>query len=803
VTVYQRQSTAITNYQLPITNAVGGHWSLVIGHWSLRFIPVALLALAAIATTACDEVNREAFAGIKGAVGYPPISDCHVEIYNALSFKSLDSTEGRIAQGRTNGAGRFSIELSERYLGRPMILVARPDSRAMYRDFGAPGTPIVPFDAPRQPWVAVMNDWLGGEDIVSINPITTVAFHSLMRLPIEQTGPGTLRFDRNITLAVHAATAANFGFRSGIGSENPAPPDGPGFAEPKPFYLEENARSVSYTYACLQLAKTANEFVNTTADPNDRALDFYEALFRDAQDGVLDGQYFGTPDPFLNAVPSVVGRDVDGASRLFQFLASLPLDLGEQEIAGAANDGSFDPKPVDMIAIQNTATGALRPSRVDSFDVLNFPYSGNVEVTLRGHGFRRTDQFIFRQGNNNDTDFRVTRTSVGVDGEFLYHSDTELRMRIPDFAVTTKAVHEKLMVPGNDDFRVLRLILQNMPEIFDNKRSLNHVLTTDARVTNRTEPLLIHTEIGRVDAPGTLDRVPSGNNIYDAATDPATLDPATQHVYELRVRVCNPGPEAVNNLGLNFTLSAFSQLGNPVVADVFGGAAAARAVIFADPLPSVTLNPGEVARLDYRVIFLDTAIGVELAAGAPVRFTPVLEGVSAGAGTPLVSTGDVVGFNRSAELAPVDPDATPLLEALAAPTLPGAVTAGDALEIRIDLSASPAAGGAMRTLRVTDVEVAVNFDGADSVIHLSDAFFRTTGDSGLAFVGARLDSDGGRAMPVSLTQAADADAVIVTIQTEPGITGALSATCTARAIDPSTGVVSTQTSPSGNTTVVP
>src|SRR5690606_15271491 len=141
--------------------------------------------------------------------------------------------------------------LDEHYLGRPLVLVARPDSRAMYLDFGASGMPAVAFDEPRQPWVAVMTEWLGGEDIVSINPITTVAFHSLMRLPTEQAGPGKLRFDRAITDAVHAATAANFGLRSHLGAENPAPPDGPGFAAPRPFYLEENARSVSYTYAGL------------------------------------------------------------------------------------------------------------------------------------------------------------------------------------------------------------------------------------------------------------------------------------------------------------------------------------------------------------------------------------------------------------------------------------------------------------------------------------------------------------------------------------------------------------------------
>src|SRR5690606_27519573 len=92
---------------------------------------VAAVALALLLLAACDEVNRDAFAGVKGAVGYPPVSDCLVEVYNALTFEHLDSAQGRIATGRTNSAGRFSIELDEHYLGRPLVLVARPDSRAM------------------------------------------------------------------------------------------------------------------------------------------------------------------------------------------------------------------------------------------------------------------------------------------------------------------------------------------------------------------------------------------------------------------------------------------------------------------------------------------------------------------------------------------------------------------------------------------------------------------------------------------------------------------------------------------------
>ncbi|MCC7508511.1 MAG: hypothetical protein IT464_03950 [Planctomycetes bacterium] len=763
------------------------------------------LLLAVVALSGCDEVNRDAFGGIKGHVGFPAISDCRVEVYNALHFTGLDATDGLIATGRTNAAGKFSIKLKERYLGRPLIIVARPGPSAMYRDFGAAGTPDVAFDAPRQPWVGMLNEWLGGEDIVSVNPITTVAFHSLMRQPTEQVGHVNLRFDRNNVNAVFNATAANFGIKSLPCAENPAPPDGPMFEEPKYFYLEENSRSTSYTYACLQLAKAANEFVLTTAAPADSALDFYEALFRDAQDGALDGSYFGVPETFLNGVPSVVGRDTDGASLLFRWIATVPLSAAEQGYAGAGKEGKFDPSVPEILAMQDSATGSLRPTRIERFDVSNFPYSGNVEMTIRGQGFRRTDKLLFRNGDDFDTDFVVFRDSVGVDGEFTYHSDTELRVRIPDFAVTTKTVHPDLKVPTNANFRVLRLILRNVPEIDSNKRSIEHVVTRDARMTNRTEPLLVHVEIGRVNASGALEPVDAGNNVYPAATDPDALNPGVDDVYELRVRVANPGPDAIDNVALNFTLSAFSQLGVSVVPEVFTGAPApGTSLIFSNPLPLIaTLNPGGVARLDYRFVFLDTALGTTLAAGAPVKFTPVLEGQSQGAGNPFVSTSDVVGFNRTVELAPVDPAATAVLDPLVAPTLPVSVTAGDSFDLAMDLAASPLSGASMRTLRIDSIDVTITFDGETTELHLADSFFQTFAESGLYATTFTLGTTGGLALPLTLTQVADTASLVLTIRTEAGRTGVLTASFTARATDAATGVASVQTSPAANTNVVP
>lgn len=762
---------------------------------------LACLLVFLVLLGACDEVNRNAFGGIKGAVGYPAVANCRVEVYNALTFESLDSDAGRITTGRSNSAGRFSIELSSRHLGRPLILVARPDENAQYRDFGAAGTPDRPFDAPRRPWVAVLNEWLGGESIVSVNPITTMAFHSLMRLPAEQTGAATLRFDRNVVNAVHAATAANFGVRSNPGAENPAPPAGPMFAAQEPFFRETNGRSVSYTYAGMQLAKAANEFVNTTATPDDTALDFYEALFVDAQDGAIDGIYFGQPVPFINQVPSLVGRHADGASRLMRWLSGHPLTPEEQGYAGAANDGLFSPLPEAMLEIQDGATGALRPTRISGIDVRNFPFSGNVELTVHGQGLRRTDLLVFRRGTDTRTDFIVDRDAVGVDGQYLYHSDTELRVRIPDFALTTRTVHPDLGVSSGSDFRVLRLILQNRPEIIDRGRAVTHELTTDARVTNRTEPLLVHSEIVRVNAL-SVSRTPSGNNLYPDATDPASLAPATDNVYELRVRVGNPAPDAINDLGLDLTLSNLSQLGAPVVADVFGGSETGRAVIFENPLPTVNLAPGGVARLDYRFVFHGPAVPADLIEAAAVRITPVLSGISAAAGNPTVSTNSVVGLDGSAELSPVNQDATPQVDAPVL-GLPAVIAAGESVDLTIDLAASPQAGAAMRSLRVTDLRLSVTLDGETTDLNLADAYFETAGASGLQFASLSIEPSGATAMPVVLTQAVPIRTLILRIQTDPSRSGILEVTVTATAVDGATGTISTQTSTPASTTIAP
>lgn len=755
---------------------------------------LCLLIAALGATPGCDEVQNDAFGGVLGMVGQPAIGGCQVDVYNALAFESLDSTAGRIGAGTTASNGRFAIELDDAHLGRPLLLVARPGPTALYRDFGAVGAPDVVWDSPRQPWVAVLNEWRGGEIYAAINPITTVAFHSLMRLPTEEFGPGLSRFDREVVNAVHAATAANFGIRVDPSSEGITPPSGSEFEPLDVFYLENADRCQSYAYACLQLAIAANDFANTTAAADD-ALDFYEALFHDAQDGALDGQNFGTPQPVLNQVPALVGREATGESSLLLWLSTHALTpLQEGFLSNARGGGAFDPLPADILDVQSTATGALRPTRIDSFDVQNYPYSGNLVLTVKGAGLRNTDRFVFRSNDDSTAEFIVDRDSVGVDGEYQYNSDTELRLRIPDFAVTTRTVHTALQVASGADFRIVRLILENLPDIQSTARDIENLLTGDARVTDRTEPLLVSVRLGRVDAAGELHAAEYGNNVGSA--DPATLTPGVDDVYEMRVRVTNPGPAAINNLGLDLGLSAFSQLGNPVVPDVFGGAAANRALIFEGTLPTANLNPGDVAELNYRFMFLDTAIPADLQVGAPVKFTPVL---SSGPATP--TTSDVIGFNRTVQLGPALPDPTAVLDALAAPTLPAAVTAGDSFDIRLDFSASPRAGAAMQTLKVKQATLTITFDGETTVLHLGDSFFEGVGASGLYFESLVLNSTGGQALPITLTALSNADAIILTVRTDPTRTGLLTASFTATAVDIATGTESSQASGAANTTI--
>lgn len=764
------------------------------------FFLIVLVSAALALLPGCDEVNNDDFGGVLGVVGQPAISNCDIDVYDATKFVSLDSTVGRIGNGTSRDSGRFAIDLKDSYLGRPLIVVARPGPNARYRDFGAAGNPDVVWDSPREPWVSVVTEWLGGESYVSVNPITTVAFHSQMRLPAEDVGTGIQRFARSTSTAVQQATAANFGIAVIPSIEGITPPKGSPFEEQSVFYLEDGDRNQSYAYACLQLAIAANDFANTSAGTDD-ALDFYEAMFRDAQDGVLDGQYFGVAVPHLNQIPSVVGRGANGESNLLNFISTHALSAAQEDfLNNARDDEGFNPTPTDMIALQAGATGSLRGVRIDSFDVQNFPYSGNVVMTVKGDGFRYSDRFVFRSSNDADSEFIVDRDSVGVDGEFQFMSNSELRLRIPDFATTTRNVPTELQVASGTDFRIVHFILEHRPRVESTSLDVENVLTTDARLTDRTEPLLIGVQLGRVDAGGALTETEYGNNVYSAATDPDGLNPGTDNVYELRVRVANPGSETVNGVALDTALSAFSQLGNPVDVEFFTGApAGTTSVVFGNITP-VDMAPGDVTEFNYRVVFLDSAIPANIAEGAAVKFTPVFSGVGATSSANL-STADVVGFNRSVELGPALQPATSQLDALAPPTVPATVTAGNSFEIRFDLSASPISGGVMRTFNVTEIDVTITFDGNTTTLRLTDSFFETGGESDLYFTTAVLDSTSGKPMPVTLTQTANADAVILTVQTDTSRTGALTVDFTATGKDAATGTTSTQTSATSNTTI--
>ena len=333
-----------------------------------------LLAALLLAATGCEDIQNDDFGGLFGAVGYPAIRNCDVEIYEATRFVDLGSSTGRIATTKTDSAGRFAVELSDAHLGRPLILVARPGPTAEYLDYGAAGNPWVPFDGDREPWVAVLAQFLGGDDLVTISPITTLAFNSLMRQPVSEVGPGGIRFDSVIVNATNAAAGTAFGLRTNPAEELAAPPRGAGFPSINAREFAKSIRTTALTYATLQLAVAANNFATATTDGTDAALDFYDALFEDARDGVIDGRVYGSDVPYLAqaGAPAVLGRDGDGSSTLLEFLAGLPLNAADESAAKFAS-GGFSPVVADILTSQTESTGSLRSTRVDWFDVQNFP----------------------------------------------------------------------------------------------------------------------------------------------------------------------------------------------------------------------------------------------------------------------------------------------------------------------------------------------------------------------------------------------------------------------------------------------
>lgn len=770
---------------------------------------VALALLSVFALSGCDEVSRKEFQGIIGTVGYPGITGCEVEIYEASRFAGLDSTQGRIAQTTTRAGGRFSVTLSNKHLGRPIIAVARPTTGATYLDFGAPGNPQVPFDGNRKPWVAVMRQWLGGEDTITISPASTLAFETLMHLPATEVGQGVQRFEAKTVHPINGGTAVSLGIGANVAEELPAPPRGAPFPALGVRDAENRQRSTAYTYTQLQLARAANAFVSATTALTDGALDFYEALFQDAQDGVLDGSYFGAALPFFTqaGAPSVVGLQIDGTSLMLDWLASQPLSAGDEAIAGSAQAGKFNPAVADIITGQQESTGALRPARIDSCDVANFPFSGNVTLTLRGAGLRHTDTFRIRSGDNAKASFDVTRESVGVDGEYLFTSASELRLRLPDFALTTKTVTGDLQVPASADWRDIDFEYISRLDPLDLKNFVSIIARDDAKLTNRTEILLLGVRLGRVDAANNLETTTFANNVRSAAVDPGALTPGIDDVYELRVQVANPGPDAINGVGLDLTTSVFLQNNFTRVADTFGGAAAGRAIIFESAAAlvgkQVNLAPGASAELVYPFVFLDSAAPANLTLGTQVSFNAVLSGVSTGAGTPVVATNDVSGFSRTVSVAPVLPDSTAELAALPTPTVPASVTAGSTIDVEITLTAQPRVAGNLRDGEVEFVDLTITFNGETILLRLKDAAPLTPLTQGLTALRVIEQSGGGSAFPLVLTQVTPTRTIVLTLQTSTGITGTLNVTAQAQLRDTAGGARTTQTSGAAAVTVTP
>jgi hypothetical protein len=753
---------------------------------------IVLLALAG-----CDDVKRDRFGGLLGLVGQPPVAFADVEVYDATEFVSLHDSSGRIGTAVTSSDGRFSYELSDDFLGRPLILVVRPSTTlTTYFDYGAAGSPDVSFD--NQPWVSVIPEWLGGEFACAVNPLTTMAFHSLMNVPASEVGSGLSRFSRENVDAANSGIATAFGLSSNLSQTMPSAVVGGAFPAASNSFLQDNRRSASYSYVCVQLAVAANVFV--TAAGSGDALDFYDALFLDARDGAIDGQEYGTANPYLASALSVIGSESDGSSSLLNWLSTQPLSATDEGFVDSTNVG-FEPDVSTIIDLQSTSTGSGRMQRIDSFDVINYSFNGATVLTVRGQGFRTTDVFEFQSFDDSGASFEVGRDDTGLDGEYQFHSANELRMLIPDFANTTKSVHAALQVASGADFRQIRFRLHSRPDIEAGDRDWFLELSDSAKVTDRTEPLLVSARIGRVNGANELESVPATNAIYPATQDPAALVVGTDDVYELRLRVANPNVDGINNMALDLTASIFEQQGSPVTPDVFGGGAANRAIIFEGTLPSATMNAGDVTELVYRFVVLDTAIGVDITAGVPIDIMPVLSGVSQGTGNPLVSTADVSGFDVVLAIGNADPDATAEVGAVAAPTMPASITAGDSFDVVVDLSVVARVGGVKRDLQVETLTVTLTFDGETVVTIYSDAFEALSGPGGSVLTS--LETSNGSEFPIVITSVQTSEQLTFSFNTDSAVSGTYEFTIQVDGIDLTSGAKSTSTSSMATMTVAP
>lgn len=688
---------------------------------SLLNVAVLLIGLFSISTTGCKETGEE-FSGLVGRVGVSPIANVTISVYDGVAFLGLDSDSGLIDTDVSNERGAFTIAIPDSYIGHTLIVVAEfpeddgltvEDDRAFYVDYSDVGE-NVRLDPEDGPWIAMVNLFEGLSVPVSITPWTTVAFHSLANLPDDEVGVGNLRYIKNFADQTQRSVAVNLGLAADPARVFPAVPDlGGDHPAESTNSLERTRDSAALTYTLMQLDRAAAEYVEATDNAGDDQTDFFNALFDDAKDGLLDGMLFGEDVAYFvsDGAPDVSGQEAGGVSKILAYITDNGVvDADELELLEDVG-GGFTPDEGDLLERQSLATGAVRTIRVDSTEIAIVPESGGVEVTVIGEGLLSDVKAILATNTDSTTsplgtNYTVDADSTGDDGEIMEARHDRVVILYPD--LDSPNVPAAFRV--NEDTEEHHLFLR-----FDLDGPDRNALTA----TRFAGAMTVFTESGlhildaRIVCLGEGVEVTGAMNVEAAVLDPATLDPAADDVYALELSVLNASGDDIDDITLDLDALSIFIGSDELVFDTFGGTEDGPVVVFPSAAQlaadAIAVASGDVGALTVRFILDGAQVGDAFETGDLVEIVPAVVG---DAGGDEVSSADVAFPDVSAEFTILDRDNAPVITTDAVAN-DAEVEAGDTITLTWTLDVAGRVTATHRSCELNALVIAITPDGGE------------------------------------------------------------------------------------------
>ncbi len=701
-----------------------------------------LIFLGSLISLSCKDIEEE-FSGLVGRVALGPVENARIRVYDGSQFLGLESSLGFIAQTSSDQRGNFRIVIPDAFIGRSLIVVADfpeddlstpdQDESASYLRFDGQRVVLGADDAP---WVAMVDFFEGLEVPVTLSPWSTVAFYALSNKPDAEVGQGNARYVQDLIFQTHRSLGVSLGLGADLSRVFPAQPQlSSQHPQASKLLRDKTADSAALLYTLLQLERAALNFVAATSDPDDDVLDFLQALYDDARDGLLDGQLHNQALDFFvqPGAPLLIGLFDDGGSRIMGFIRDEGIISSTERAEIEAASTTIYPSPSEILKAQEQSTGALGPIQIQEVLPRLVPRGGGVEVSVKGSGFVHGFELLFASGTNpfqpSGSLLRIKQNPA--ENQITFFSHQEIRFLSPDFSAPGVAGGFKLS--STESFKQTNLFVRFDLDGSGRSKSfldrfaghLDQFIATDLHLLSAQ---ILKAEAGVSFKPRLESGVETSLNIGNRTTDPGSLDPGQDQVYFLEFGLYNARSTTLDQITLELEeskifLASSLSLGSPqeFELDHFNGTKINPLLLFEtnQELQNKGLSLSEKTFGILRIPFtynqdeVGSTSSSALQYGQEIVLEPVLRALDASTSLEVLSNQNASLPQLQIQTTLENPDLTPQVTSGGLSLIPGVVQAGDGFSLDWVVQSQGLVLNAHRTFDVQTLFIRVESGGAE------------------------------------------------------------------------------------------